>query len=40
MAGFLHGLANGQFSEYRNIVFLHTGGEPAFFSGNGEWLNN
>ena len=39
MAGLLHGLANGQFSEYRNIIFLHTGGEPAFFVGNGEWLH-
>lgn len=23
---------------YRTSVFLHTGGEPAFFAGNGEWL--
>lgn len=39
MAGFLHSLASGQFSEYHNIVFLHTGGEPAFFAGDGDWLN-
>ncbi len=23
---------------YRSLVFLHTGGEPAFFAGEGEWL--
>jgi hypothetical protein len=23
---------------YRSVVFLHTGGEPAFFAGDGEWL--
>ncbi|MCX7067636.1 MAG: pyridoxal-phosphate dependent enzyme [Methylococcales bacterium] len=40
MAGLLDDLANEQFSEYQNIVFLHTGGEPAFFAGNGDWLNN
>ncbi|MGR9000287.1 MAG: 1-aminocyclopropane-1-carboxylate deaminase/D-cysteine desulfhydrase [Gammaproteobacteria bacterium] len=39
MAGFLHGLQNKQFDEYQSIVFIHTGGEPAFFAGNGDWLN-
>lgn len=24
--------------EYRTTIFLHTGGEPAFFAGDGEWL--
>jgi 1-aminocyclopropane-1-carboxylate deaminase/D-cysteine desulfhydrase-like pyridoxal-dependent ACC family enzyme len=39
MAGFLHGLKNKQFDDYQKIVFVHTGGEPAFFAGNGNWLN-
>jgi D-cysteine desulfhydrase family pyridoxal phosphate-dependent enzyme len=39
MAGFLHGLKNKQFDDYQRIVFVHTGGEPAFFAGNGDWLN-
>ena len=39
MAGFLHGLKNKQFVDYQKIVFVHTGGEPAFFAGNGDWLN-
>ena len=39
MAGFLHGLQNKQFDDCRRIIFLHTGGEPAFFAGNGDWLN-
>ena len=40
MAGFLYGLANQQFADCQNIIFLHTGGEPAFFAGSGEWLND
>lgn len=40
MAGFLHGLANKKFTDCRNIICLHTGGEPAFFAGDGEWLNH
>jgi D-cysteine desulfhydrase family pyridoxal phosphate-dependent enzyme len=40
MAGFLHGLQNKQFEEQKKIVFVHTGGEPAFFAGNGDWLNS
>jgi len=39
MAGFLHGLQNKYFGDYKKIVFIHTGGEPAFFAGNGDWLN-
>ncbi len=39
MAGFLSGLQNRQFSGSKRIIFLHTGGEPAFFAGNGNWLN-
>lgn len=39
MAGFLSGLQNRQFDGCKRIIFLHTGGEPAFFAGNGEWLN-
>ncbi|ESS72265.1 D-cysteine desulfhydrase DcyD [Methyloglobulus morosus KoM1] len=38
MAGFLHGLQNKQFEGQKKIVFVHTGGEPAFFAGNGDWL--
>ena len=38
MAGYLDGLASGKFDRYRTVVFIHTGGEPAFFAGNGEWL--
>jgi D-cysteine desulfhydrase family pyridoxal phosphate-dependent enzyme len=38
MAGFLHGLQNKQFEVHNKIIFVHTGGEPAFFAGNGDWL--
>lgn len=38
IAGFLHGLQNKQFEEHKKIIFVHTGGEPAFFAGNGDWL--
>lgn len=38
MAGFLEGCRNGRFADCKNIVFLHTGGEPAFFAGDGDWL--
>lgn len=40
MAGFLHGLQNKQFEQHKKIIFVHTGGEPAFFAGNGDWLNS
>ncbi len=39
MAGFLNGLKNKKFADYKRIVFIHTGGEPAFFAGNGDWLD-
>ncbi|SJM93019.1 D-cysteine desulfhydrase DcyD [Crenothrix polyspora] len=38
MAGFLHELQSKQF-DAKKIIFVHTGGEPAFFSGKGDWLN-
>jgi len=38
MAGYLHGLASGKFDRYKTVIFIHTGGEPAFFAGKGEWL--
>ncbi|MDE0284683.1 MAG: pyridoxal-phosphate dependent enzyme [Gammaproteobacteria bacterium] len=38
MAGYLNALATGKFADYRTVIFIHTGGEPAFFAGNGEWL--
>jgi len=37
MAGFLDHRRRGLISQ-RSAVFLHTGGEPAFFAGDGEWL--
>jgi 1-aminocyclopropane-1-carboxylate deaminase/D-cysteine desulfhydrase-like pyridoxal-dependent ACC family enzyme len=37
MAGFLHRWRRG-LAPYRSVVFLHTGGEPAFFAGDGAWL--
>lgn len=40
MAGLLHGLRSKQLAGKRKIVFVHTGGEPAFFAGNGDWLTN
>ena len=35
MAGFLDHLRRGQVA-HRSIIFLRTGGEPAFFVGEGE----
>ena len=36
MAGFLDSL---QWRQYiRPVLFIHTGGEPAFFAGDGRWL--
>ena len=40
MAGCLHGLQNKRFEGQKKIVFVHTGGEPAFFAGNGDWLSS
>jgi D-cysteine desulfhydrase family pyridoxal phosphate-dependent enzyme len=37
MAGFLDHRRRG-LASHRSVVFLHTGGEPAFFAGKGEWL--
>lgn len=37
MAGFLDRWRRGS-APYRSVVFLHSGGEPAFFAGEGEWL--
>jgi D-cysteine desulfhydrase family pyridoxal phosphate-dependent enzyme len=37
MAGLLDHWRRGLLP-YRSMVFLHTGGEPAFFVGDGEWL--
>lgn len=37
MAGLLAHRRCGQ-APYRTVVFLHTGGEPAFFAGEGGWL--
>lgn len=39
VAGFLYGLQNKYFEDHQKIVFIHTGGEPAFFAGTGDWLN-
>jgi D-cysteine desulfhydrase family pyridoxal phosphate-dependent enzyme len=38
MAGFLDQCRSGR-APGRNVVFLHTGGAPAFFAGSGEWLD-
>jgi D-cysteine desulfhydrase family pyridoxal phosphate-dependent enzyme len=37
MAGLLEHLRRG-LAPYRSVVFVHTGGQPAFFAGEGEWL--
>ena len=34
MAGFLH----HNHAKNQSVVFIHSGGEPAFFTGNGQWL--
>ncbi len=38
MAGVLGRAGNGPGFDYP-LVFLHSGGEPAFFAGDGRWLN-
>jgi D-cysteine desulfhydrase family pyridoxal phosphate-dependent enzyme len=38
MAGYLSGLADGSLDACKNVIFVHSGGEPAFFAGDGEWL--
>jgi D-cysteine desulfhydrase family pyridoxal phosphate-dependent enzyme len=39
MAGFLAFCRAGHFRREETILFLHTGGEPALFVGEGSWLN-
>jgi len=39
MAGFLAYIRAGHFSRDDTIIFLHTGGEPALFVGEGSWLS-
>ena len=39
MAGFLTYTRAGHFSRDETVIFLHTGGEPALFVGEGSWLN-
>ncbi len=39
MAGFLAYCRAGHFRREETILFLHTGGEPALFVGEGSWLN-
>ena len=38
MAGYLSGVRNHQFSNDQSVLFIHSGGEPAFFAGKGAWL--
>jgi D-cysteine desulfhydrase family pyridoxal phosphate-dependent enzyme len=40
MAGLMHGIRQGRFDQYERVIYLHTGGEPAFFAGDGLWLND
>jgi D-cysteine desulfhydrase family pyridoxal phosphate-dependent enzyme len=39
MAGFLAHCHAGHFTRNETVLFLHTGGEPALFIGEGSWLN-
>jgi D-cysteine desulfhydrase family pyridoxal phosphate-dependent enzyme len=39
MAGFLAHCHAGHFRRNETVIFLHTGGEPALFVGEGSWLN-
>ena len=39
MAGYLAFCRAGRFRPEETIIFLHTGGEPALFVGEGSWLN-
>jgi D-cysteine desulfhydrase family pyridoxal phosphate-dependent enzyme len=36
MAGFINTIP---VAKKQQVVFIHTGGEPAFFAGDGQWLN-
>jgi len=39
VAGFLAYTRAGHFRRDETVIFLHTGGEPALFVGEGSWLN-
>jgi D-cysteine desulfhydrase family pyridoxal phosphate-dependent enzyme len=39
MAGYLSALEAGLFDQCEDVIFIHSGGEPAFFAGNGDWLD-
>lgn len=38
MAGYLSGVKNKERPNQDTVLFIHTGGEPAFFAGDGDWL--
>jgi 1-aminocyclopropane-1-carboxylate deaminase/D-cysteine desulfhydrase-like pyridoxal-dependent ACC family enzyme len=38
LAGFMAHVRSGRFSRDETVIFLHTGGEPALFVGEGSWL--
>jgi len=40
MAGYLDYVTNNSQTEQECVLFIHTGGEPAFFAGEGDWLKN
>ena len=39
LAGFIDSLANERHASIKKYIFLHTGGEPAYFAGDGAWLD-
>jgi 1-aminocyclopropane-1-carboxylate deaminase/D-cysteine desulfhydrase-like pyridoxal-dependent ACC family enzyme len=39
MAGYMDLVRQGRLATDACVVFLHSGGEPAFFAGDGSWLN-
>lgn len=38
MAGYMQRLREGLYDSSRCVIFLHSGGEPAFYAGDGQWL--
>ena len=38
MAGYLSAIKHHLYSNQETAIFIHTGGEPAFFAGDGDWL--
>lgn len=38
MAGYMHAVRAGHYAFARCAIFLHSGGEPAFYAGDGHWL--